>query len=104
MMVIARIWRGATAAQDANAYLDHLDRSGVAECRGTSGNHGVMVFRRPIGEETEFLFISLWDREDSIRAFAGTEISRARFFPEDEQYLTQRDEVVRHYAMERCER
>ena len=99
--MIARIWRGATAVQDADAYLDYLDRTGVAECRGTSGNHGVMVLRRPVGTETEFLFISYWDREASIRAFAGDDIERARFYPEDDRFLTQRDEQVHHFTVDR---
>ena len=102
--MIARTWRGATATGDAEAYLEYLDRTGVAECRATRGNLGVMVLRRPMGEETEFLFISYWDHEDSIRAFAGDDITQARFFAEDDRYLTQRDEVVRHYVVDRWER
>ena len=101
--MIARTWRGATATNDADTYLAYLDRTGVAECRATPGNLGVMVFRRPMGEETEFLFISYWDREASIRAFAGDDIGRARFFAEDDRYLTQRDEAVHHYTVDRDE-
>ena len=101
--MIARTWRGAMAARDADAYLAYLDRTGVAECRATPGNVGVMVLRRPLGQETEFLFISYWDSEDSIRAFAGDEIGRARFFAEDDAFLTRRAEVVCHYAVERDE-
>jgi heme-degrading monooxygenase HmoA len=101
--MIARTWRGATATPDAGAYVAYLDRTGVAECRATPGNRGVMVLRCSLGEETEFLFISYWDDEDAIRAFAGQDISRARFFEEDDRYLTQRDEVVRHYVVERGE-
>lgn len=101
--MVARTWRGATRTRDADAYAAYLDRTGVAECRATPGNRGVMLLRRSLGEETEFLFISYWDSEDSIRAFAGDDISRARFFAEDDAYLTQRDEVVRHYVVERRE-
>lgn len=101
--LIARTWRGATAARDADAYLEYLDRTGVAECRATPGNLGVMVLRRPVGEETEFLFISWWDSEDSIHAFAGDDIAHARFFAEDDRYLTQRDAVVHHYTVDRDE-
>jgi heme-degrading monooxygenase HmoA len=101
--MIARTWRGATAARDADAYLTYLDRTGVAACRATPGNLGVMVLRRPLREDTEFLFISYWDNEDSIRAFAGDDISRARFFAEDDAFLTQRDEDVHHYTVARDE-
>lgn len=101
--LLARTWRGVTASRDADAYLEYLDRTGVAECRATPGNLGVMVFRRPLGEETEFLFISCWDGEGSVRAFAGDDITRARFFEEDDRYLTQRDAVVHHYTVDRDE-
>ena len=101
MTVIARIWRGATAARDADACLEYLDRTGVAECRATPGNRGVMVLRRPIGEETEFLFVSCWEDEGTIRAFAGNDIEQARFYPEDDRYLTQRDLQVHHFTVDR---
>lgn len=99
--MIARTWRGATAARNADAYLGYLDRTGVAECRATPGNLGVTVLRRPLGEETEFVFVSWWDDMASIVGFAGEDINRARFFPEDDEFLTQRDEQVHHYSVDR---
>lgn len=101
MMMLARSWRGATATRDADAYLNFLDRTGVADCRSTPGNLGVMVLRRPAGGLTEFLFISYWDTESSIRAFAGQDITQARFYPEDDAFLVERDGVVHHYSVDR---
>lgn len=100
--MIARTWRGVTAAADADAYVEFLDRTGVADCRAVPGNRGVYVLRRSEGERTEFLFISLWDDMDSIRAFAGDDPSRARFYPEDEHLLVDRDWHVDHFTVERA--
>ncbi len=99
--MIVRSWRGATAAADADAYLDYVDRTGVADCLATPGNRGVMVLRRPVGTETEFRFLSYWDTEESIRAFAGRDIESARFYPEDDRYLTRRDVIVQHFSLDR---
>lgn len=99
--MIARTWRGATSAADADAYVAFLDRTGVAECRATPGNLGVYVLRRPLGDRTEFLFVSLWENEASIRGFAGDDIERARFYPEDERFLLDRDWHVNHYTVAR---
>src|ERR1051325_2162163 len=41
--MIARIWRGAPAADRAQEYLDYLRRTGLADYKGTPGNHGVQV-------------------------------------------------------------
>ena len=99
--MIARTWRGVTTAADASAYLEFLDRTGVADCRATPGNLGVYVLERRMGDRTEFLFVSLWADEESIRGFAGDEPERARFYPEDDRFLVDRDWHVTHYTVAR---
>lgn len=95
--MIARTWDGATSAEDADAYLEYLRRTGVATCRSTPGNRGVYVLRSIAGDRAQFRFISLWDSMEAIRRFAGDTPERAVFFPEDDRYLVDRDEDVEHY-------
>jgi heme-degrading monooxygenase HmoA len=97
--MIARSWRGATKAQDAEAYLEYLHRTGFAGYRKTPGNRGVLGLRRLVQERAEFLLISLWDSRESIRQFAGDDIEKAVFYPEDERFLVERDEHVSHYEV-----
>ena len=95
--MIARAWRGVTSASDGDRYVRYLAETGVARCRATDGNRGVYVLRRDDGDRTEFLFISLWDSMDSIREFAGPEPEVAVFFPQDDEFLVEREETVTHY-------
>jgi heme-degrading monooxygenase HmoA len=95
--MIARSWTGATRADDADAYLEYLHATGLSEYRATPGNRGVLALRRIAEGRAEFLLITLWDSEDAIRRFAGDDIGRAVFYPEDARYLVARDERVRHY-------
>lgn len=97
--MIARSWAGATRAEDADAYVDYLHTTGLAEYQATPGNRGVLALRRIAGGRAEFLLVTLWDSEDAIRRFAGDDIGRAVFYPEDERYLVARDERVRHYEV-----
>jgi heme-degrading monooxygenase HmoA len=76
-----------------------LRRTGVRDCRATPGNHGVEVLRRTVGPETHFVFISFWDSMDAIRAFAGDEVERARYYPEDRDYLLELEPTVTHYEV-----
>ncbi|HET8648794.1 MAG TPA: antibiotic biosynthesis monooxygenase [Gemmatimonadales bacterium] len=99
--MIARTWRGAVAAQDLDAYLEVLDRTGVAECKATPGNRGVTVLTQPREDVVEILFMSFWDDQDAVRAFAGEEFSRAVFYPEDERYLVEKDLHVDHWTVQR---
>jgi heme-degrading monooxygenase HmoA len=95
--MIARIWRGATEASHADAYLAYLEETGVKEIRATPGNRGVRLLRRIADRRAEFLFISFWDSLDAIRAFAGPDIERAVYFPEDTAYLLELEPTVAHY-------
>jgi heme-degrading monooxygenase HmoA len=97
--MIARIWRGATKAEDADSYLDFLHRTGFAEYRATPGNLGTLGLRRVAGGKAEWLLISLWESEEAIRRFAGDDISRAVFYPEDERFLVEKDEHVDHFEV-----
>ena len=97
--MIARTWRGATKAEDAERYLDYLHQTGLAEYRKIEGNRGVLALRRVAQGQAEFLLISLWASESAIRQFAGPDIDRAVFYPEDEQFLIERDDRVSHYEV-----
>jgi heme-degrading monooxygenase HmoA len=95
--MIARTWAGATRAADADAYLDYLHATGLAAYRATPGNRGTLALRRIEGDRAEFLLLTLWESEDAIRRFAGDDIGRAVFYPEDDRFLVARDEHVTHY-------
>ena len=95
--MIARTWRGATRAEDADAYVEYLEKTGFHEYRATPGNRGVLALRRVDQEKAEFLLVTLWESEEAIRRFAGDEIERAVFYPEDDRFLVERGERVDHF-------
>ncbi len=96
---VARLWHGATPAANAEAYAGYLLKTGVKDCRATPGNRGVQVLRRTTGDVAHFLFISFWDSMDSIRRFAGADIEKARYHPEDRDYLLELAPTVSHYEV-----
>lgn len=97
--MMARTWRGATRAEDADAYLEYLEKTGFSEYRATPGNRGVLGLRRVTGDRAEFLLVTLWDSEEAIRKFAGEDIDRAVFYPEDDRFLVEREEHVNHFEV-----
>ncbi|HXE58858.1 MAG TPA: antibiotic biosynthesis monooxygenase [Gemmatimonadales bacterium] len=97
--MIARTWHGVVPASKADAYHDYLLRTGVPDYRRTPGNRGVYVLRRLEGDRAHFLLVSLWDSLDAIRAFAGDDVARARYYPEDAEYLLELEPTVTHYEV-----
>jgi heme-degrading monooxygenase HmoA len=67
--------------------------------RETPGNRGVHVFRRREGEVVHYLLTTLWDSWDSIRSFAGEDVSKARYYPEDSRYLLELEPTVTHFEV-----
>src|SRR6267378_2129443 len=72
--MIARLWHGAVRAEQGEAYMRYLEKTGIPESRATPGNRGVYVLRRQEGDAAHFLFVSLWESREAIRAFAGEDI------------------------------
>jgi heme-degrading monooxygenase HmoA len=97
--MIARIWRGAVRAQDATAYAAYVQETGIAGYQRTPGNQGAWALWRVDGDRAEIVTISLWESRSAIERFAGQDISRAVFYPEDDRYLIERDLTVHHYEV-----
>lgn len=97
--MVARIWQGRTRAGMGKSYLSYLEQTGLKEYRATEGFKDVLVLTREIGDETEYVLITLWDSLEAVRRFAGTEPERAVYYPEDDRYFPeeQRTPYVRHY-------
>jgi heme-degrading monooxygenase HmoA len=102
--LIARTWHGVVRASDADAYHRYLLETGVPEYKATPGNRGVYVLRQPQGDTAHFLLLTLWDSWDAIRAFAGDDIEKAKYYPEDERYLLELEPRVSHYEVMSDER
>lgn len=95
--MIARIWHGATKADKADEYFDYLNETGISDYRATNGNRGVYILRRTENNEAHFLLLTLWESVEAIKNFAGEEIERARYYPEDKEFLIELEPNVRHF-------
>ncbi len=98
--MIARIWRGKVRTADATDYRAYVDRTGIAGYKACAGNRGAWLLSRDLGDgTTEILTLSFWDDLDSIREFAGADLERAVFYPEDDRFLVERDLTVSHFEI-----
>jgi hypothetical protein len=97
--MIARIWRGATRAEDADAYVEYLRHTGFAQYQATPGNRAVLGLRRVLNGRAEFMLVTLWDSAEAIRRFAGDDPDQAVYYPEDDRFLIDRDDQVSHYQL-----
>jgi heme-degrading monooxygenase HmoA len=97
-MPIMREWRAEIRRALKDEYVAYVNATGIAGYKQTPGNLGAIVATRDIdAERAEVVTLSWWEDEASIKAFAGSSIGRARYYPEDDRYLLTRPETVQHY-------
>jgi heme-degrading monooxygenase HmoA len=95
--MVTRVWHGRTKSSDSEAYLEFLIKSGVTDYMATPGNIEVRIWREKEGDVTHFYTVSTWKDLDSIKAFAGEDIEKARYYPEDKNFLLEFEPTVKHY-------
>jgi len=97
--MIARTWHGRVRADRSDDYHAFLLRAAVPDYRATPGNRGILVQQWTEGEVSHFLLTTLWDSLEAIRRFAGKDYQRARYYPEDDHFLLEKEPDVTHTAV-----
>lgn len=76
--------------------MKFLEETGVPDYKSVPGNLSVEIWRRVEGDVCHFWTVTKWDSLESIRAFAGDEIEKAKYYSEDEKYLLEFEPNVIH--------
>jgi len=96
-IVIARLWRGYSTPEKANAYRVMLLRQILPDIQKSQGYGGNFVLERTIDGEIEFLIITVWESMEAVRQFAGPKYERAVIHEEAAAFLTRYDTESIHY-------
>lgn len=96
---IARLWHGRVPIGKARDYREFLNRRAIPDYQSVRGNVGVHILERPDGDVVHFLTLTFWESLDAIRAFAGDDIARAKYYPEDADFLLEFEPTVMHYSV-----
>jgi heme-degrading monooxygenase HmoA len=97
--MICRIWHGRTSRKRADRYALFLQQSAIPDYSSVSGNIDVTVLRRDEGDVTHFLTVTHWVSEQAIRDFAGDDILKAKYYPEDVDFLLEFEPQVQHFEV-----
>ena len=98
--MILRRWVGRIRTETTDAYRAYIAETGGTDYRQTPGNQGYRMLMRDVDDGiTEVVTESLWTSLDDIKAFAGDDISLARYYPRDDDFLLDRPVNVTHYRV-----
>jgi len=97
-MAILREWRAEIRRELKTEYVEYVRRTGIVEYQASPENLGAIIATRDLDEHrSEIVTLSWWTDTAAIQTFAGEDIGRARYFPEDDRFLLTRPERVQHY-------
>jgi antibiotic biosynthesis monooxygenase (ABM) superfamily enzyme len=98
--MIARLWKGWTTPENADAYERLLTEKMFPEMRQSiAGYRGGYIMRQDGSDEVEFAILNLFDSLDAVRAFAGPDYTVPVFEPEARQFLSKVEPIARHYEV-----
>ncbi|MFZ3046665.1 MAG: antibiotic biosynthesis monooxygenase [Desulfatirhabdiaceae bacterium] len=95
--MIARVWKGWTKSEDADAYEKLLREVVYPGLKKISGYQGGYILRQDNRDETEFVTVNLFESIEAVKAFAGPEYEVPVFEPEARHLLSKVEPIARHY-------
>lgn len=95
--MIARRWHGQVPAAKAEEYLQLTKDVGLADYRRTAGNLAAWCLHRTEGDIVHVETFTLWESEEAIRRFAGEELTKAKYYDFDPDFLLELEPEVLHF-------
>lgn len=97
--MIARLWTGLVPKAKAGRYLELMEEVALPDYRAIDGNQGAWRLSRDLGDLVEVRMLTFWRDMDAIRAFAGADVARAKYYDFDADFLVDPPETVDHFEM-----
>jgi hypothetical protein len=95
--MIGRRWHGRVPADKADEYLRLMTEVGLPDYRSTEGNRGAWCLHRREREVVHVEMFTLWEDLEAIRRFAGDELTRAKYYEFDFDFLLEMEPEVTHF-------
>ena len=89
---IARVWRGRTRPEVADAYESYTYDVGIRPL--IEHALGVQTFREDRADEVEFVTVSWWEDEAAMARFTGADPTAIHHLPRDAEFLVELPERV----------
>ena len=97
--MIARIWHGKTCIEKYEEYTEFLKEVAIPDYKKTNGFRELTFLRNIRNNEGHFTLITFWDNLEVIKNFAGNDYEKAKYYPEDADFLLEYEENVIHYEV-----
>lgn len=98
-MAIMRLWHGRVPLEKADDYERFLIERAVPDYSSVKGLVKLYFTRRDDEDTAHFLLVTIWDSIESLKEFAGETPELAKYYPEDDQFLLEKERYVKLYEI-----
>ncbi len=98
-MSIMRLWHGEVSIEKADDYEKFMIEKAAPDYASVDGLLKLYFQRRNENEMAHFLLVTIWDSLDSIEKFAGAEPNLAKYYPEDDDFLLEKEKYTSMYEV-----
>lgn len=93
------MWHGRVPASKANEYAEFMKERAAPDYGSVDGLQKTLFLRKDEIDVTHFLLVTYWDSMESVKQFAGNPPEKAKYYPEDDQFLIEKEETSALYEV-----
>ncbi len=76
-----------------------MKKRAAPDYRSVAGLENLFFTRRDEGDVSHFLLVTVWDSIESVKNFAGENPEIAKYYPEDDGYLLEKEKYSQNYQV-----
>ncbi len=96
-MTIMRLWHGKVAIERADDYEKFMVERAAPDYGSVDGLIKLYFQRKNEPKVAHFLLVTIWDSLTSVEKFAGEEPNLAKYYPEDDDFLLEKEKYTSMY-------
>ncbi len=97
--MIVRMWHGMVEASKAQEYAEFMKERAVPDYSSVDGLKKLLFLKDVKADVAHFLLVTHWDSMEAVKKFAGENPEKAKYYPEDDDYLLEKEETSALYQV-----
>ncbi len=97
--MIVRMWHGRVDSSKSDEYAEFVKQRAAPDYRSVDGLQKLLFLRKNEKDVAHFLLVTYWDSMESVKKFAGEQPEKAKYYPEDDQFLLEKEELSALYEV-----
>ena len=97
--MIVRMWNGIVDAAKADEYAEFMKQRAAPDYGSVDGLQKLLFLRKNEADIAHFLLVTHWDSMESVKKFAGERPEKAKYYPEDDEFLLEKEETSALYEV-----